>query len=125
MLLALVPSDEKATPSFVPLHDLASLLVEGAQEYLKAVEDARVVQRGSSRQQIDDFLKAVDRIITVEHQTDDAHRRAQASILTFAGDFKQLHLFTAIALNLEEAADALLRSALTLRDYVMGEVLTR
>ena len=125
MLLALVPTDEKAAPSFAPLHDLAGLLVQGAQEYLKAVENARCVQRGSSRQQIDDFLQAVDRVITVEHQTDDVHRLAQGSILTFAGDFKQLHLFTAIALNLEEAADALLRSVLTLRDYVMGEVLTR
>jgi uncharacterized protein Yka (UPF0111/DUF47 family) len=125
MRLALLPAEQSTAPSFAPLHSLAGLLVEGAQEYLKAVENARLVQRGSPRQQIDDFLQAVDRIITVEHQTDDAHRQSQAGILTFVGDFKQLHLFTAIALNLEEGADALLRSALTLRDYVMGEVLTR
>jgi hypothetical protein len=57
--------------------------------------------------------------------TDDAHRRAQASILTFAGDFKMLHLFTEIADDLEEGADVLMRSVLTLRDCVLGEVLTR
>ncbi|MGE5192531.1 MAG: CHAD domain-containing protein, partial [Deltaproteobacteria bacterium] len=89
MRLALLPPDQTTAPSFAPLHALAGLLVQGAQEYLKAVENARSVQRGSSRQQIDDFLQAVDRIITIEHQTDDAHRGAQASILTFAGDFKQ------------------------------------
>jgi CHAD domain-containing protein/uncharacterized protein Yka (UPF0111/DUF47 family) len=124
-LLTLLPGDDAAAPSFLPLHELAGLLVQGAQEYLKAVENARQLQRGSPRLQVQDFLEAVDRTITVEHHADDAHRRAQASILTFAGDFKMLHLFTEIAHGLEEAADALMRSVLTLRDYVLGEVLTR
>jgi uncharacterized protein Yka (UPF0111/DUF47 family) len=124
-LLTLLPGGDAAAPSFLPLHELAGLLVQGAQEYLKAVENARHLERGSPRRQVQDFLEAVDRTITIEHQTDDAHRRAQAGILTFAGDFKMLHLFTEIADNLEEAADALMRSVLTLRDYVLGEVLTR
>jgi uncharacterized protein Yka (UPF0111/DUF47 family) len=124
-LLTLLPGGDAAAPSFLPLHELAGLLVQGAQEYLKAVENARHLERGSPRRQVQDFLEAVDRTITTEHQTDDAHRRAQAGILTFAGDFRMLHLFTEIAENLEEAADALMRSVLTLRDYVLGEVLTR
>jgi uncharacterized protein Yka (UPF0111/DUF47 family) len=124
-LLTLLPGGDAAAPSFLPLHELAGLVVQGAQEYLKAVENARHLQRGSPRLEVKDFLEAVDRTITIEHHTDDAHRRAQASILTFAGDFKLLHLFTEIAENLEEAADVLMRSVLTLRDYVLGEVLTR
>ena len=72
-----------------------------------------------------DFLEAVDHIISLEHQTDDVHRRAKASILTFPGDFKQLHLFTEIADNLESAADAMMRAALMLKDYVLGEVIAR
>jgi hypothetical protein len=43
----------------------------------------------------------------------------------FTGDFKQWHLVNGIADKLEEAADALLRSALGLRDYILGEVLRR
>jgi uncharacterized protein Yka (UPF0111/DUF47 family) len=124
-LLSLLPDGDSAAASFHPLHELAGLLVQGAQEYLKAAENARQLQRGSPRQQVQDFLEAVDRTLTIEHQTDDAQRRAQAGILTFAGDFKMLHLFTEIADDLEEAADALMRSVLTLRDYVLGEVLTR
>ena len=124
-LLTLLPSGDAAAPSFLPLHELAGLLVQGAQEYLKAVENARHLQRGSPRVQVQDFLEAVDGTITIEHQADEAHRQAQASILTFAGDFKMLHLFTEIADDLETAADALTRSVLTLRDYVLGEVLTR
>ena len=80
---------------------------------------------GSPREEVQDFLEAIDRIIGVEHQTDDAHRRARSSILTFSGDFRQWHLITDLADNLEEAADALMRSALILRNYILGEILTR
>ncbi|MEQ8789616.1 MAG: hypothetical protein RIC55_25195 [Pirellulaceae bacterium] len=107
------------------LQDLANQLVHTAQEYLKAVENARHIDRASPREEIADFLEAVDHTMSLEHQTDDVHRRAKASILRFSGDFKQLHLFTEIADNLEAAADAMMRAALMLRDYVLGEVITR
>jgi CHAD domain-containing protein/uncharacterized protein Yka (UPF0111/DUF47 family) len=108
-----------------PLNDLAGLVLQGSQEYLKALENARRLHRSSPREQVADFLEAVDRTLTVEHQTDDAHRRAQACVLDFAGNFKQWHVVHRIADRLEEAADALLRSALGLRDYILGEVLRR
>jgi uncharacterized protein Yka (UPF0111/DUF47 family) len=122
---SLLPASDDAAESLLPLQELAGLLVQGSQEYLKAVENARLLHRGSPRPQVQDFLEAVDRTVTIEHQTDEAHRRAQAGITTFAGDFKMLHLFTEIADSLEEGADALMHSVLTLRDYVMSEVLTR
>ena len=50
---------------------------------------------------------------------------AKTSILTFEGDFKQLHLFSEVADNLEAASDSMMRAALMLRDYVLGEVITR
>ncbi|MCO6454153.1 MAG: hypothetical protein J5I93_02455 [Pirellulaceae bacterium] len=107
------------------LRELANKLVHTAQEYLKAVENARHIDRRSAREVIADFLEAIDHTISLEHQTDDVHRRAKASILRFSGDFKQLHLFTSVADNLEGAADAMMRAALMLRDYVLGEVITR
>jgi CHAD domain-containing protein/uncharacterized protein Yka (UPF0111/DUF47 family) len=124
-LLTLLPDKKGAAVFGAPLHDLAALLVQGAEEYLKCVETARQLHRGSSREQVQDFLEAVDRTLTSEHDTDAAHRRAQSSIPTFPGDCKQLYLFTEVADNLEEAADALLHSALMLRDYILSEVLTR
>jgi uncharacterized protein Yka (UPF0111/DUF47 family) len=124
-LLTLLADVDAADHLFVSLQDLGALVVQGAQEYLKAVENARQTHRGSARQQVEDFLEAVDRTITNEHQTDEAHRRAQACIPTFSGDFKQLHLLIAIADHLEQAADALMRSVLALRDYILGRVITR
>ncbi len=122
--VSLLP-DEVVAGMPVPLNDLAGLVLQGAQEYLKAVENARRLHRGSPREQVADFLEAVDRMLTVEHQTDEAHRRAQALILGFQGDYKQWHLVNGIGDKLEEVADALLRSALVLRDYILGEVLRR
>lgn len=107
------------------LEDLANLLVRTAQEYLKVVENARQMHRRSPREDVEDFLEAVDHTISLEHQTDDAHRRARANILSFAGDFKQLQLLTDVANNLESASDAMMRAALMLRDYVLAEVITR
>ncbi len=107
------------------LQDLADLAVRGAQEYLKAVENARRLHRACSREEVADFLEAVDRTITVEHQSDDAHRLAQSTVLTFPGDFRQWQLFSGAADRLEEASDALMRSVLMLRDYILAQVLRR
>jgi uncharacterized protein Yka (UPF0111/DUF47 family) len=107
------------------LTELAELTADGTREYLKGVETARCLHRNSPRADVEDFLQAVDRVLTVEHQSDDAHRRAQAEVLTFTGDFKQWHLMSRVADKLEEAADATLRAALLLRDYILSEVLRR
>jgi uncharacterized protein Yka (UPF0111/DUF47 family) len=108
-----------------PLRELAGLLVRTAQEYLKAVENARHISRGSSREEMGDFLTAVDNTISLEHEIDDAHRHTKASILTFSRDYRQLHLFSEFADTLESASDSMMRAALMLRDYVLGEVITR
>lgn len=105
------------------LEELAALVLEGTQEYLKAVVNARVVDRYSSRELLDDFLGAVARTTAIEHATDDALRRSEASILKTASDFRALHLCSQIANNLEAAADALMRSALMLNDHILREVM--
>lgn len=124
-LINLLPSNGTIDKSLASLEELSALVVDSAREYLKALENARYVHRASDRERIEDFLEAVDRTMVVEHQADDAHRRSKAGILDFSGDFKQLHLFIEIADQLEQAADVLMRSALNLRDYVLGEAITR
>jgi hypothetical protein len=123
--IKLLPSGCAANGSLASLEELSGLLVDSAREYVKAVENSRHVHRGSPRERVEDFLEAVDHTMHAEHQADEAHRRAMAGIVNFAGDFKQLHLFSQIADNLEQAADVLMRSALHLRDYVLGEAITR
>ncbi len=107
------------------LQDLANQLVHTAREYVKVVENARCIHRGSSREVMSDFLEAVDRTIRLEHRIDDTSRRTRASVLRTCDDFKQLHLFSEVNDKLESASDGIMRAALFLRDYVLDEAVTR
>jgi uncharacterized protein Yka (UPF0111/DUF47 family) len=104
------------------LRALADLLVRGAQEYLKALSTARLVRRGGDRNDMRDFLEAVHRITTVEHESDQAQRSIKSALLAAEGDARGMFVIAEMARNLEEAADALMHSGLVLRDHVMGAV---
>lgn len=104
------------------LRALADLLVEGAQEYLKALTTARYVRRGGDRDDMRDFLEAVHRITKVEHDSDQAQRAIKSALLAAESDARGLFVVAEVARNLEEAADALMHSGLVLRDHVMGTV---
>jgi uncharacterized protein Yka (UPF0111/DUF47 family) len=71
----------------------------------------------------EDFLTAIDRITAIEHEADDVQRKVARSAIQASGDFRQLHLFTAISSKLETAADALKHACLILRDHVLEDVI--
>lgn len=50
----------------VPLEAHARLLVQGTQEYLKAVENARGIQHSGSPEEMHDFLQSIHRIAVIE-----------------------------------------------------------
>jgi uncharacterized protein Yka (UPF0111/DUF47 family) len=104
------------------LTELAGLLVAGTQEYLKALETARELRRGSPREDMQDFLAAVHRIVTSERRSDEAQRAVKTALLAGALDFRQFYAMAECARNLESAADGLMHSALMLRDYVLDSV---
>jgi uncharacterized protein Yka (UPF0111/DUF47 family) len=123
--LALMPHDGRAEPLYAALRPLAALAVESVQEYLKAVETARTLHRGSPREDTQDFLEAVHRIMTLERRSDEIHRSAKSLIPAHSGDFGSLFGFIECARNLEAATDALMHTALQLRDAVLGELVVQ
>lgn len=108
-----------------PVQNLADLMVQGAQEFLKALETTRYLHRGGLREDVQDFLEAVHRIIEVEQRSDEAQRNAKRALV--AGDYseKELYVYTGVVKSLEESADGLAHAALMLRDYVLGEVMLK
>ncbi len=106
------------------LQELAQLAVQGAQEYVRAVETAQDIRRGSARDEVQEFLIAIDRLVTIEHESDEAERQAQTVLLDAASDFRELHLLSQIASGLEATVDALSRCGLMLRDHVMGDLMS-
>lgn len=123
-LLTLLPSEPISTNLNQPLQILSNLLVEGARGYIRCIETARQLEESNLREDRQDFLEAVDDIIIIEHQTDDEERRLLTLLLQQDTDTKQMHLLSRLAQSFEEAADSLARCALTMKDYVIDEVIT-
>jgi uncharacterized protein Yka (UPF0111/DUF47 family) len=122
-LVSLLQQHEPSRAAVNTLEQLAALTVVAAQEYVKCLEVARDVRRSGTRNDLQDFLVAVDRVMTLEHESDEAERRAEAAMLTAADNFRVLHLLSRIATGLEESVDALARCTLMLKDSVMSEML--
>jgi hypothetical protein len=122
-LLRLLSAYRPGVEAIDALARLAGIAVAGAEEYVKCVEIARDVRRNGTREDVQQFLIAVDRVIRFEHESDEAERHATAAALTAAGDFRSLHLYSEIAHAIEAAVDALGRCALMLKDDVMAEML--
>jgi hypothetical protein len=120
--LALMPHGGRGEALYAALRPLAALSVESVQEYLKAVETARTLHRGSPREDTQDFLEAIHRIMTLERRSDEIHRAAKALVPAQPGEFGGLFGFIECARNLEAATDALMHTALQLRDAVLGEL---
>jgi uncharacterized protein Yka (UPF0111/DUF47 family) len=105
------------------LRALADLLAEVSQEWIKALGHAAQIGKAASRAETEDFLTAIDRVTALEHRADDAERALTASAVEHAGDFRQLHLLTAIGGKFEAAADALNHASLILRDHVLEDII--
>ena len=121
--LTLLPGDPSHARLYSTLQGLSELLMQGSREYLKAVETARHLRRGASREEMGDFLDSIHRIMLVERRTDEAQRGVESALAQSNADFKALYQFAETARNLEQAADSLLRCGLHMRDYVMSQVM--
>jgi uncharacterized protein Yka (UPF0111/DUF47 family) len=124
-LLSLLPAAIQPNVLQESLRNLADLTVAGAREFVKCTETAAVVYHGGCREDVQDFLEAVDRAVTIEHQTDDVEREVTYLLIRHAEDFRMLHLLSEIAHRLEAAGDALSRSSLILRDHILSEAVSR
>jgi uncharacterized protein Yka (UPF0111/DUF47 family) len=102
------------------LEAVAATAVMTAREHFKAVEIARRIFAGFAPEDLEDFLVAVDRVATLEHQADRADRVARAELVTDVPDFRSLYLADGVSRGAEDATDALLRSTLGLRDHVLN-----
>ena len=122
-LLGLLAESGSSNTAVEESHALAAILLDAAQEWLKALLHAAHAEDKSAAEDADDFLVAIDRIAVLEHEADDAERALTAAAVRQAPDFRRLHLCTAFGARLEAAADALKRASLMLRASLLQEVL--
>ncbi len=122
-LLPLLPAVGTPAPLYAPLAALAAIVLDGARALVRCLDAAPHVQRGGAREDLHDFLEAVDRMVTVEHETDEADRGVTLTLVSENAEHRQLHLLSLLGKRLEKAADAMSRCALALRDRVMAQVM--
>jgi uncharacterized protein Yka (UPF0111/DUF47 family) len=120
--LGLYPGPGALPPA---LAHLADLVVRAAQAFLQGALAAKSLYRSADRATVDAFLAAVDQVVALEHDTDDAERHVLADLLAAPEpDARRLFVISHVASDLEEAADSLMHAALALRDHVQSEVMT-
>jgi uncharacterized protein Yka (UPF0111/DUF47 family) len=122
-LSAMFAPGKQSAETMDALLALAALLVTTAQEWVKVLAHADHAQDPGAREDIDDLLTSLDRVLALEHEVDDAQRALSIEAVRSARDFRELHLAAAVGDRLEEAADALKRTSLMLRDHVLDDVL--
>jgi uncharacterized protein Yka (UPF0111/DUF47 family) len=121
--LTLLPSDGMREELRLPVATLARLLVEGTQEYLKAIENARGIHRSASPDDMHDFLESIHRIVTIERQSDKMERMVRKALMTAANDYREAFVIAECARKLESAADALMHTGMILRDQILGQIM--
>ena len=110
------------------LGGLADLLLEAAQQWIKALSEAAEMHQPHGPKTRDhdaarDFLTAIDALFSLEHRVDDAERALTYAAVQKAADFRQLHIYSKMASSLEEASDALKWAGVIAREYLLADVL--
>ncbi|HUH80400.1 MAG TPA: DUF47 family protein [Solirubrobacteraceae bacterium] len=110
------PANEIAAP----LREMCSLLLASARAHLRAVTYAADVQQGASTADMDAFLEAVHAVVSLEHDADDVQRTVHVALIASALPAGELFALAEVTRAFEQAADALMHTALLLRDQVLG-----
>jgi uncharacterized protein Yka (UPF0111/DUF47 family) len=101
------------------LSSIGAIALEGSREFVKALYAAQGIQRGGSAGLMQDFLGAVDRVVTLEHTCDDALRKAEGNIFRESSDYRELRLAFELARTTEEATNSLMKAAFLVRDELL------
>jgi uncharacterized protein Yka (UPF0111/DUF47 family) len=119
-LLALV--DTEQTP-LEELRRLSDLALESSQEFIKCIECAATVTRTDVRDDLDDFLQALERLIALEHDGDEQIRRLRRALVVGTADQRAIYLLHQLSQALESATDAYTHAGQALRRYLMEDVI--
>ena len=99
--------------------------MQGTQEYLKALETTRYLHRGAMREDVQDFLEAVDRIYAVEQRSEEAQRAVKKAFVKDHLAHTLLYAYMEAVKSLQQSANALLHTGTMLRDHVLADVMAR
>jgi len=110
-------------PAIEKLLALAELALSSTRELIRAIECAATVSRSDIRDDLDEFMIALERLIEIEHRADDALRSFRRWLIERVTDQRQLMALRELAQAIETATDACLHAGQALRIYLIDEVI--
>jgi hypothetical protein len=118
-LATLIPKVTSSRKLIGEMAGLAEIAVKSSREFLKTLMASQNIHRGYTRDEMQDFLQAVDRVIGYERECDEALRRSEKSILTQSTDYREMMIFFEIARTIEESTNSLMKSVYIIRDLIL------
>jgi uncharacterized protein Yka (UPF0111/DUF47 family) len=120
--ITLTAPHKGARPVLKRLTGLAELALRGSQELLKAIIAAQYVHRGFTREEMQEFLTAVDRVVGIEREADEELRTTITTVLSTTTDPRELTVYMEIAKNIEVSTNALMKVGFIMRDNILSGV---
>lgn len=107
------------------LKQLAELPLMSCHDIVRCIACASYITRSDIRDDLDEFLAALERLILTEHHADNALREFRRWLMEAHAEPLQILVLRDFAHSLEAATDALAHAAQELRSYLMEEVIAR
>ncbi len=118
----ILPAGVTAPGSLSSLEEMAGLSVEAVREFIRTLSAAKYIRAGSTRDEMQDFLAAANRVIELEQECDDAWRRTQLQVVEESAHPGFLQVSTTLSLMLEESINSLMKAVWVLHDNFLEEV---
>jgi uncharacterized protein Yka (UPF0111/DUF47 family) len=121
-LTTLLPSITWSKNVIEQLVSIADIAVKGSQEYLKVLISAQTIHKGYSQEEMQEFLTSVDRVLSLEHDCDEALRKAEKTIYLESKNFRELRVYSELARIIEESTNSLMSAVYIIHDNILEEM---
>lgn len=101
---------------------MASLVLDAARNYLRAVILGREASRAGSREDTNAFLESVHRVVSLEREVDEVERSVHAALMTEVEAAGELFVLAEATRMLEQGVDSLMHASMLLRDLVLAAI---
>jgi uncharacterized protein Yka (UPF0111/DUF47 family) len=104
------------------LAGMADLAVKGSQEYLKMLISAQAIHREYNQEDMQEFLTSVNRVLSLEHECDEALRQIQKKLFFESRNYKELQLYSELARLIEESTNSLMTTVYIMHDHILEDM---
>ena len=118
----LLPDVDRYPESLSGLEEMAGLAIAAAREFIRALSAAQFTRAGSSREEMQEFFSAANRVIAIEQECDDAYRRTEGCLIREVDQAGVLYACTQLSLAIEGSTNALMKAVFVLHDNTLEEL---